>query len=86
VEAGRFEQATGRSGQGPGEFGEVSFLWRVGEDSILVADPVNFRLTTLDRDLQKLPGDLPHPRQPLLRGGGHEDSLPGEDPPPGEPP
>ncbi len=49
---GRFEQVAGRAGQGPGEFGEISFLFRVGEDSILVADPVNFRLTTLDRDLR----------------------------------
>ena len=46
---GRFLRSTGRRGQGPGEFsGAPLYLHARGQDTLLVYDAGNFRLTSLD--------------------------------------
>jgi hypothetical protein len=46
--AGRFVQAVGREGGGPGEFASLSSVWRIAGDSLVTWDWGNSRLTFFD--------------------------------------
>lgn len=48
--SGRFERAVGGPGGGPGEFTKFMSLTRKGEDSLLVFDPMQSRVSILDRE------------------------------------
>jgi hypothetical protein len=46
--SGRFLGSTGRSGEGPGEFGTISAVYEIPGDSLLVWDSGNRRISILD--------------------------------------
>jgi len=46
--AGRFVEAVGRSGDGPGEFRTISKIFRLGDDSLIVVDLGSRRVSVLD--------------------------------------
>jgi hypothetical protein len=46
--AGRHRHTTGRSGAGPGEYRNISYMRRIAGDSVLVFDALNRRITVLD--------------------------------------